>query len=171
LSGIPFITANCIINNRISLDKCQYLTEDWLRKLRIGFTKENDVILSHKGTIGLCAIIPLGVKNMILSPQTTYYRPSYAISPEFLFYVFQSQNFQGQLSQLGKQSTRDYVGITAQRELVIPYMSISEQKKIAYILSSIDLLIQIQINQKRSQERLKKSLMQKLLTGKIRVKV
>lgn len=170
-SGIPFITANCIVNNEISLKHCQFLSADWLKKLRIGFAKENDVILSHKGTLGLSTLVPKGLNSVILSPQTTYYRTSDMLSPDFLFYVFQSRYFQKQLFQLGKQSTRDYIGIKSQRALVIPLVPPAEQEKITTVLTSVDRQIQLGINQNTIQKTLKKGLMQKLLTGMIRVKV
>ena len=49
--------------------------------------------------------------------------------------------------------------------------SLPEQQKIASILSNIDSLIQLQRNNKEKLEHLKKSLMQKLLTGEVRVKI
>jgi len=48
---------------------------------------------------------------------------------------------------------------------------LQEQQKIASILSNIDSQIQSQTQYKEKLERLKKSLMQKLLTGEVRVKV
>jgi type I restriction enzyme S subunit len=53
----------------------------------------------------------------------------------------------------------------------IPYPSKSEQQKIASILSNVDSQIESQIQYKEKLLRLKKSLMQKLLTGEIRVKI
>jgi len=53
--------------------------------------------------------------------------------------------------------------------LLIPYPKLEEQKKIASILSSVDDKIQKEEEYKAKLERLKKGLMQKLLTGEIRV--
>jgi type I restriction enzyme S subunit len=161
--GIPFLTANCITNNRISFKNCKYLPELWLKKLRIGFARENDVIITHKGTLGLCAIVPIGVKNLILSPQTTYYRLSPRIHSLFLFYFFQSSFFQDQLFQMGRQSTRDYIGITSQRSLTIILPTIHEQQKIASIISKVDELIQKTDQIIEQTQRLKKGLIQRLL--------
>ena len=162
--GIPFLTANCITNNRISFDKCKYLSDRWLKKLRIGFARENDIILTHKGTLGLCAIVPSGIKNIILSPQTTYYRLSPKICSIFLFYFFQSKIFQNQLFSLGRQSTRDYVGINSQKSLNIVLPLLSEQQKIASILSNIDELIQKTEQIIETSQKFKRGLMQRLLT-------
>src|SRR5262249_56502282 len=53
-----------------------------LKRLRVGFAEPGDVILSHKGTVGRVAICDVAC---VLSPQTTYYRPSpSAFTPEFL---------------------------------------------------------------------------------------
>jgi len=162
--GIPFLTANCVVNNRISFDNCKYLSESWLKKLRIGFATANDVILTHKGTLGLCAIVPADVKDIILSPQTTYYRLSDRITYIFLFYFFQSSFFQNKLLQMGRQSTRDYVGITSQKSLTVILPPIKEQQKIASILSKVDELIQRTDQIIEQTQILKKGLMQRLLT-------
>lgn len=162
--GIPFLTANCVVNNRISFDNCKYLSESWLKKLRIGFASANDVILTHKGTLGLCAIVPSDIKDIILSPQTTYYRLSDRISYVFLFYFFQSSFFQNELFQMGRQSTRDYVGITSQKSLTVILPPIKEQKRIASILSKVDNLLQKRAQIIHQSQSLKKGLMQRLLT-------
>ena len=53
----------------------------------------------------------------------------------------------------------------------IPFPSLEEQQKIAYILSEADAKIEKEQIQKAKLEALKKGLMQQLLTGKKRVKV
>ncbi|MCV0392106.1 MAG: restriction endonuclease subunit S [Nitrosopumilus sp.] len=56
-------------------------------------------------------------------------------------------------------------------EILFPHPEISEQQKIASILSNIDSKINELEGKKTSLESLKKRLMQKLLTGQIRVKI
>ena len=92
------------------------------------------------------------------------------ILPDFLYYIFQSFDFQKQLLSLGKQSTRPYVGITNQQHLFIPNPATKkEQEKIASILSGVDEKISDLESKKSNLEILKKGLMQKLLSGEIRV--
>ena len=62
------------------------------------------------------------------------------------------------------------MGIKLIRELSIPLPPISEQKQIAEILSNIDSQINEEKLNKKNLELLKKGLMQKLLTGQIRVR-
>jgi len=55
--------------------------------------------------------------------------------------------------------------------LKLPLPSISEQQKIAEILSTVDKRLVLLRNKKERLERVKKGLMNDLLTGKRRVKV
>ncbi|ACL69203.1 restriction modification system DNA specificity domain protein [Halothermothrix orenii H 168] len=57
------------------------------------------------------------------------------------------------------------------KNLIIPLPPLQEQKKIASILSSVDEKIQKEQEYREKLEELKKGLMQKLLTGEVRVKV
>jgi len=167
--GIPFVTANCLSNNRLDFHKCKYLPNLWLKKLRVGFAKSNDVLLTHKGTIGLCAIVPRSIDTIILSPQVTYYRLTHSISRDFLYYYFQSDLFQNQLIKVGKQTTRYYIGITQQKLLSINLPPLQEQQKIASILSNVDDLLQELKGYNERMQSLKKVLIQEFLLGKIKV--
>ena len=109
---------------------------------------------------------------VILSPQVTYYRVSntLGISVQFLEDLFQSSIFQTQLKGLaGSQSTRAYVGITKQKTIRIPLPPLSEQREIAEILQTVDEKIEIEQKKKELYEELFKSMLNQLMTGRIRV--
>ncbi|WP_405419056.1 restriction endonuclease subunit S [Marinobacter flavimaris] len=89
--GIPFLTANVIRRGKILFDRCYYLGDEWLDKLRIGFAKPRDVLISHKGSLGFTAVLDTEFENYILSPQTTYYRvDENRLIPEYLKAYFDS---------------------------------------------------------------------------------
>src|SRR3989338_7558960 len=48
---IPFIMANDIVNNTIDFETCKHIARSQADKLRIGFSKTGDILLTHKGTI------------------------------------------------------------------------------------------------------------------------
>lgn len=172
--GIPFIMANCFTkNNKLDLLKAKRISKKTYQSLRIGFSKPGDVLLTHKGTVGLTAIVDNIHGNIMLTPQVTYYRikNDNKLKKEYLYYSFQSQFFQKTLDKLSKQSTRAYIGITNQKKLLICVPQIKEQQKIAVILSIVDTKIEQLHTKKAHYTQLKKGLMQQLLTGKIRVKV
>ena len=90
---------------------------------------------------------------------------------EYLFYLFSSKFFHKSIFSFSAGTTVLHLNLTSVKKILIPIPSISEQIKIASILSGVDAYIQKNQEYKKKLERLKKGLMQKLLTGQIRVKV
>jgi type I restriction enzyme S subunit len=88
--GIPFVTANCFQGGSLNLAQSYRLPESWLTKLRVGFARPGDVLLTHKGTIGEVALAPQTEKDLILSPQVTYYRTTDRLSAAYLAGYFTS---------------------------------------------------------------------------------
>ena len=104
--GVPFIMSNCMCDGGLDLSKAYKLSEEWLGRLRPGFSHGGDVLLSHKGTIGEVAIVPVEVELVILSPQVTYYRTSESLHARYLAGMFAAEGFQRLLEKDAKQSTR-----------------------------------------------------------------
>jgi len=131
--GIPFVMANDIQDGRLALNTCKRIPEAVAKKLRIGFAKPGDVLLSHKGTIGMTAVVPDDVGSFImLTPQVTYYRVRnpQLLRPQFLLVALSSERFQRVFKRRAIQSTRDYIGILAQRNLPLSIPDVNEQDQI-----------------------------------------
>jgi type I restriction enzyme S subunit len=90
----------------------------------------------------------------------------------FLFYVLKFSKFRDKIisSMIGttgrQRATRDSV-----EKLEIPLPPLEEQQKIGGILSEVDKKLELERNEKAKLERIKRGLMDLLLTGKVRVKV
>ncbi|MBM1311902.1 restriction endonuclease subunit S [Sulfitobacter mediterraneus] len=141
-SGTPFVAANMIRTGRLITNGAHHLQDIWLKKLRIGFAKPRDVLLSHKGSIGFVAIVGADTPQLILSPQVTYYRTNQQkIIPEYLAAYFRSGVFQAELEKFSKQSTRAYVGITRQKSLHIVVPETRKQKKFCEVVSKLEAAI------------------------------
>ncbi len=138
--GVPFVMASDLIDGRVDFQRCKKLPQKLADALRVGFAYEGDVLLSHKGTVGEVAVLRgLKTKYAMLTPQVTYYRvlePA-RLKALWLFFAFKSPDFQMQLRRQERQSTRSYVGITAERELKIPICSELEQQIILDKLNDI----------------------------------
>ena len=149
---VPFIMANDLSLGTIDFKNCSYIKKDQADKLRIGFSKTDDVLLTHKGNLGLVSIVPkMPFDYIMLTPQVTYYRTDKnRLYSEFLKYAFLNPAFQKDLLNISPQSTRPYVGITAQRDLEIYFTpDIKTQEKIAETLAAFDE--KIEINNKSSK--------------------
>lgn len=142
--GIPFIMASDVDGGRITLDQCKRLPKERTDRLRIGFAKTGDVLLTHKGTVGEVAIVPEVDGYVMLTPQVTYYRVDRSkLDPRYLALTFRGPEFQSQLSSISAQSTRPYVAISTQRHLMIPWVPLETQRRIAAILGAYDDLIEV----------------------------
>jgi type I restriction enzyme S subunit len=129
-----------LINGGVDQINSKFISEKLAKSLRIGFAKNEDVLLSHKGTIGRVAILETDKPFVILTPQITYYRilDKSKIYNKFLYYYFLSNRFQSEMQKIaGKGSTRAYIGITKQEELSLLVPSLTEQKQIVKKLDQL----------------------------------
>ncbi len=145
-SGIPFIMASDLSEGEVDFSSCNYITQTQAEKLRKGFAREGDVLLTHKATIGRTAIVQSNeYPYIMLTPQVTYYRviDRSLLNNRYLRYFFESDFFQRTLELwAGSGSTRAYLGISAQRRLPVILPPIEIQSQIASILSAYDDLIE-----------------------------
>lgn len=150
-TGIPFVMANNLSDGFVDLPQCAFITEKQAKTLRKGFARPDDVLLTHKATLGRTAIVPEGYEYIILTPQVTYYRVHKGLSNVYLRYYFESSYFQSTLEAFaGGGSTRAYIGITKQCGLPVYLPCESSMNILTYSLSQIErvrLLNQTEIQQ------------------------
>lgn len=142
--GVPFIMASDLRYGRVDIVGASKLPQSITDNLRIGFCYGGDVLLSHKGSVGYVAIAPEHEPYLMLTPQVTYYRVNEnKLSRDFLSYAFRDPMFQKRLaSAAGQQGTRGYVGITAQRKLLVKYGERTHQARLVDALKPYDDLIE-----------------------------
>jgi len=170
--GIPFVMANNIVDGRVDLLGCKFITKERASKLQKGFSIAGDVLLTHKGTVGNTAIVPeLNVDFIMLTPQVTYYRvrDEKRLNNGFLRQYFGSQPFQSLFKSLAGGGTRAYLGIMKQLALPVIKPPIDEQLAIATALGDVDALLNGLDRLIAKKRDLKQAAMQHLLTGEIRL--
>ena len=170
--GIPFVMANNIKDGSVDLRNCSFIRKSQADNLQKGFSKQGDVLLTHKATIGQVAIVGcIKTEYIMLTPQVTYYRVlnTSLLNNIFLRHFFESDVFQRVLQSMSGGGTRSYIGITAQRLLPVLLPPLAEQLTIAGCLSDFDTLINCldQLIAKKSD--IKQAAMQELLTGQQRL--
>jgi len=126
--GVPYISANAIINGRVDFKNCKYLRKERADQFKKGVAINNDVLFAHNATVGPVALLETSKGKVILSTTLTYYRCNQErILPRFLVQYMQSRYFCVQYERIMKQSTRNQVPITIQRELYHIIPPIDEQ--------------------------------------------
>lgn len=171
VAGIPFVAANCIRDGKLYPAMFKFITEDQASSLRIGHARQGDLILTHKGSVGLTAYVDPPFDRMVLTPQTTYYRVDQSkLVRAYLRAYFEDERFQSHLHRLASQSTRDYVGITEQKKLTIPVPPFEEQQLIGTTRDELESKVSSEAECLNTLLLVKSALSQGLLTGRIPVK-
>lgn len=141
-SGVPFIMAADLLNGEVDTKDCKFIPRKLADTLRVGFAKDGDVLISHKGTIGRSAIVHTDSDYIMLTPQVTAYRINNpgSLSNKYLRRYFMSPIFQREMGSLAEGgATRAYIGITRQLSLTIRYPPLKEQNQIASKLDELEL--------------------------------
>ena len=166
--GYPLLTAKHVTGGEINYDSSYLISEGEYKKIvKRSHPEKGDILFTHIGTLGEVARVTeekkFGIKNVAL------FKPDRAIIlPRYLEYCLQGdlvQNFIDRLSQGGVQS---FLSLTLFRMFEVPLPPIEEQREIVEILDSVDRTVKSGSNQKARLQRLKRGLMQDLLTGEVR---
>jgi type I restriction enzyme S subunit len=148
--GRPFLTANLIRDGQVFVNQAPKLPEQYCKKLRIGFARPGDVLLTHNATVGRVAVLPEHAGDCIVGTSITYYRLNLKkIDNRYLSYFMSSSYFQSQLRAVMAQTTRNQVPITSQANLFVVLPPISVQQALARIISTLDS--KIALNQKTNE--------------------
>ncbi len=137
--GVPYISANCIVNDDIDFSKAKYLTVERANKLKKGIAQDDDVLFAHNATVGPTVILHTCAEKIILGTSLTAYRcnKKYVI-PYYLKFYMLSDGFVRQYSGDMKQTTRNQVPITVQKKYLFLVPPIEEQNKFADFAHQVD---------------------------------
>ena len=161
--GIQFIRAADMDGGRVLFESAQRINEIARNRVRKGIGAGGDVLLSHKGTVGKVAYVPLNAPPFVCSPQTTFWRVTDAkrLDRRYIYYFLQSQAFREQLdSRKGETDMADYVSLTTQRTLKVTVPHIAEQEAIAGVLGSLDDKIELNRRMNATLEAMARALFQ-----------
>ena len=170
-SGKKFIAANNLNGIEIDFENAEFISEkDYLHHSKKFNAEKNDILISRIGSIGVARIISTD-EPFIASYSVALIKPRKDIDSKFLEYYLNSP--------LPQKVMKAYTIVSGNVNLVLGELEkvpvllppFPEQQKIASILSNADEQIKSYVLFQKRLQKLKKSLMQKLLTGEVRVKV
>jgi type I restriction enzyme S subunit len=154
--GIPFYRSKEIIEkqkgNNISLDL--FITEERFNEIdsQFGSPKENDILLTSVGTIGIPYIVKENEKFYFKDGNLTWFKNYKKIHPLFLYHWLLSSIGIESLKQITIGSTQSALTISGLRNIPILLPSIEEQKSIAQILTAFDEKIELLQAQNKTLE-------------------
>jgi type I restriction enzyme S subunit len=128
----------------------------------------HDILISLIGTVGRVSLMPKVTETYNIHRNIGRIRLE---NPEWVFLHLQSQIGVQQIQLASSGSSQSALNLSALKEFPVPIPPLKEQSDIVSIISSLSDAITTNYRKLRLTQSLKKSLMQDLLTGKVRVTV
>ena len=156
--GVPVIRGTNMNFARYVDGDFVFLTEQKADELFASNCKPNDLVFTHRGTIGQVSIVPKGKYSRYVVSQSGMKLSvdSSRVAPFFLFYFFKSEYGQYQIlkyeSQVGVPSISN--PLTSLKEMEVPVPPLPEQQAIAGVLSALDDKIDLLQRQNQTLEQM-----------------
>lgn len=130
-----------------------------------------DIMFALRGEIGQVRIVSENLVGANLTRGVALISPADSILKDYLLWAIRSGGVRQNILERVNGSALQEIPLGNLREVDIPIPQKSEQEKIVNALNSIENRLNTAHSKLSSQQKLKKALMQDLLTGKIHVKV
>jgi len=166
----PIVKMDDIVNGYVVADKVKYVNLD-KRTFENFILEKGDILFNRTNSyelVGRTGIFLLD-GDYVFASYLIRLRPNYEIVNSF--YLTTYLIFSGEkLRQLATRAVHQAnINATTLQKVIIPIPSLPEQQKIVQILSEVDKKLESLRDRKEKLERIKKGLMNDLLTGKVRV--
>lgn len=164
------VTGTDFKNGFIDWESCVFVEKIRFDQDRNIQLREKDVLVTKDGTIGKVAYIDLLPKPTTLNSGVFVIRPKNNFNNQFLYYILMSSHFDGFLDKITAGSTITHL---YQKDFVhfkfYSPKSLTEQTRIATILSDMDTELEALAKQLAKAKQTKQGMMQELLTGRTRL--
>ena len=166
--GVPLLQINDLESGSIKKNGLHRISEELDYEYRRSRVKPNDLVISLVGTIGQLAIIPNWLNGANIHRNLGRIRSNIS---RYIYQYLQSQKATASIGKISAGSSQSALNLSALRDFLIVTPLKEEQEIIQDILEAMDKNIQLSNHKLYQIKSLKKSLMQDLLTGKVRVTV
>lgn len=171
--GILFITSENVRDGYLEIDNPKYLPIEFHNKIKNSQLVKGDVLINIVGaSIGRCSVFNLDVDYVNTNQAVCVFRPNEENDSNFLAFYFQYGYTLKRLLGTQVETARANLSLGDFRKFkfVIPEQK-DEQVRISNKINESVSFLETKQTKIKTLQRLKKSLMQNLLTGKVRVDV
>lgn len=170
--GINFIRSeNILKSNKLDVSNLVKVSGECHEKLSRSKIEAEDILISIAGMfLGKIGIVPKEIVPANTNQAVAIIRLKESVLNAYIFYYLQSTEIRNVIENIATAGAQPNLNLKQVGSFKIKIPSIEEQQKIAEILSTVDEQIDVYEQEKAKYEELKKGLMQKLLTGQIRLK-
>lgn len=154
--GIPFLRSQNVIPFHLKMSGLKFISSDFHKRIKKSALKPGDVVVVRTGTPGASAVIPNTLQEANCS-DLVIIRCGERLDPSFISYFINSLTNTHIQSQL-VGAVQQHFNVGSAKELLVPDISLDEQKAIAEVLSSLDDKIDLLHRQNKTLEALAETL-------------
>ena len=169
-SGIPFFRNDAIKNNRFIYGDYSYISKEANEVLKRSEIHASDILIAITGDIGKVGIIPENIEKGNINQHIARVRVTKDAIPYFIYQSLCIERQQRKYQLIKTGLSMPQLSLEQIRETVVLCPSLSEQEKIGEYFCHIDHLITLHQRKLKNLNVLKKGVMQKLFSQKIRFK-
>lgn len=166
--GIPFISVEAVMNNRLDFTRKRgFISSEYNDQCNKKYKPQlHDVYLVKSGsTVGKVAIVETNMVFNIWSPLAAM-RVNEFNNAYFLYYLLQTDNLQDQIKKKSKGGTQPNLSMRILEKCITNSTNLKEETQIALILNKVDKLLLLQQRKLEQLKLVKKALLQDLFTSK-----
>jgi len=172
--GVPFYRAREIVklsedgfvNNEIYISNKMYE----LYKTKYGVPKENDLLVTGVGTIGVLYRVKSNKKFYFKDGNIIWFKNKNFVSSKFIEQLFKTSVIKKQILGSSPITTVATYTIDTAKKTTVYLPPLTEQNRIATVLETWDKCLEKLSRKIEIKKNIKKGLMQKLLNGGVRLK-
>ena len=155
------------------LDKSsRFLTKERAHELKCTFLKKDDILVARMpDPIGRACVYPGIEQPSITAVDVCIIRVKDGVDKKWLVYAINESQFRNEISRRSVGTTRTRISRKILEKIIIQVPHMDEQRKISSLLEVCDREINLYYQKLAALQQQKKGLMQRLLTGQVRVKV
>jgi len=171
-NGYYLVTSKDIKEGGINFSQTYLISEDDFNEInRRSKVDSYDVLFSMIGTVGQTAIVKDNYPKLAIKNVGLFKTNNSKVLARWLHYYFGSKFAQFYIKNSTKGTTQKYLPLFSLRSFPITVAPLPEQQKITEILSEVDKRLELLRGKKMKLEKIKKGLMNDLLSGRKRVKL
>jgi type I restriction enzyme S subunit len=168
-SGIPFLSVNNLVENKIDLSNLRYVSKKddsiFSRKCK---PKKGDILFGKAASVGKVAVVDIELDFNIWSP-IALIRVGANADAHFIYYQLLGADCTNQIALFTNSSSQGNIGMTEIGRIKLRMPLLPEQTAIAAVLTDMDAEISALETRLDKTRALKQGMMQELLTGRTRL--
>lgn len=141
--GTPIVTVEHLGNKWFTSQNLPMVSDEDKLRLAKYCSQEGDVIFSRVGSVDRCSYVSKEYSGWLFSGRCLRVRPRSGINPEYLYYFLTNEGTKQYIRNIAVGATMPSINTKLLNEVPITIPSLDDQRRIAFILSSLDRKIEL----------------------------